>query len=174
MLDHRVHVANVTQVLHTRIASGRTLVYLCGVGDLDGSDAGVDGAERLPDHLVGEVLVIFANFEDELVDGLSRRLLLAGGLSAEETVFPQELHLPLGHLRPQVEIRQQLGTALNGQLVPLVENVSEQHLGHGRDPLLLHTELGHQHSQDAEVLRSDIGKSDVLEHLGNVEVLLRA
>ena len=106
LLDHGVHVADIAQILHTGIASGRALVDFSRVRDLNGADAGVDGIEGLSDHLVSEILVVFANFKDELVNGLPRWLLLARGLTTEEAVFPQELHLPLRHCRSQVEIRQ--------------------------------------------------------------------
>jgi len=88
LLDHGVHVANITQIFHTGIASGRALVDLSGIRDFNGANAGVDGTEGLSDHLVSEIFVVFANLQDELVNGLPRWLLLARGFTAEETVFP--------------------------------------------------------------------------------------
>lgn len=172
MLDHGVHVANIPQIFHTRIASGRTLVDLSRICDLYGANARVNGIKGLSDHFIGEIFVVFANFKDELVDGLPRRLLLARGFTTEETVLPQELHLPLRHLRSQVEIRQQLSTPLNSQLILFIENIPKQNFRHGRHSLLLHAKFSHKHRQNPKILRSDIGESDVLEHLRNVEILM--
>lgn len=36
----------------------------------------------------------------------------------------------------------------------------------------LHSELADQNSQDPEILRSDIGESDVFEHFWDVEILV--
>lgn len=52
LLNHGVHVADIAEILHAGIASGGALVYLCGIGDLDGSDAGINGGESLSYYLV--------------------------------------------------------------------------------------------------------------------------
>jgi hypothetical protein len=43
-----------------------------------------------------------------------------------------------------MEVREQLGTALNGELVLLVQDIPEQDLRHFGDSFLLHTKLGDQ------------------------------
>lgn len=38
--------------------------------------------------------------------------------------------------------------------------------------LFLHSELADQNSQDPEILRSDVGESNVFEHFRDVEILV--
>lgn len=131
LLDHRVHIANIAQILQSGVAIGRALIDFRGVCDANSTDARVYSGKCLSDYFIGQFLIILAYLEDELIYGLTSGFLFTGSLSPEQTALPEQLHLTLSHLRPQMEIGQQLGTSFYGQLIPFVKDVPEQDFRHG-------------------------------------------
>jgi hypothetical protein len=172
LLDHRVHVTDVAQILETSVSCRRTLVHFRRVDYLYRLYPRLDRLKSLADDLVRDLFVEFADSQDEFVDGLARLLLLAGGFLPEQTVVPKQSDLLVCHLFSEVEVGEKFSATLDGQLVLLVEDVPQQNLRHFTHTLLLHPELRHQHREDPEVLRDDVGEGDVLEHLVYVKVLV--
>lgn len=53
-----------------------------------------------------------------------------------------------------------------------MQDILQQYLRHFSHMLFLHSELADQNSQDPEILRSDVGESNVFEHFRDVEILV--